>query len=315
MKKVGLWFYENENGILVKKKIIEKLEKKGYEVYANFDMRECYIKNGKVYAKDGYCLSDLDILYHMNADEQNSYQNDILKMLEISGVHVVNDYNAFMRCKDKLVANMILRQNGITVPNSMLINNHINKDIVNEFILESGGSILIKPRTNHGGKGIIKVDSVEQFWDIYTATANIFDNYYLEQYIEFENNDYRVEIFNGEFVGGYSRTKHGTYKTNVSSGGGMLDLPVTDDVKELGMSAANALGITTTIVDMIRSKKDNKLYILEVNPIMGIFIEAAEKSGSKRPVQTVIPEQFKTDEIKMNKIIEYIDQYFKKRKK
>lgn len=312
MKKVGLWFYENDAGIVIKKKLIEKLEKKGYEVYAYFDMRECYLKNGKVYAKDGYCLSDLDILYHMNADEQNEYQNNILKLLELSGVHIFNSYDAFMRCKDKLVANTILRQNNLPVPNSMLVNNHVNKELVNDFILESGGSILIKPRTNHGGKGIIKIDSVEQFWDIYTATSQIFDNYYLEQYIEFEKNDYRVEIFNGEVISGYSRTKHGTYKTNVSSGGGMLDLPVTDDVKELGLKAAKALGITTTIVDMIRSKKDNKLYILEVNPIMGIFIEAAEKSGSKRPVQKNIPDQFKTDDLKMNKIIEYIDNYLNK---
>ena len=308
MKKVGLWFYENDAGIIIKKKLVERLEKKGYEVYAYFDMRECYLKNGKVYAKDGYCLSDLDILYHMNADEQNAYQNDILKLLELSGVHIFNDYNAFMRCKDKVVANMILRQNKIPVPNSMLINNHVSKEIVNDFFNESG-SILIKPRSNHGGKGIIKIDSLEQFWDIYTATSNFFDNYYIEQFIEFDNNDYRVEIFDGEVIGGYSRTKNGTYKTNVSSGGGMLDLPVSNEVKELGLKAAKTLGITTTIVDMIRRKEDNKLFILEVNPIMGIFIEAAEKSGSKRPVQKNIPEQFKTDEIKMNKIIEYIDKY------
>ena len=244
----------------------------------------------------------------MNADEQNAYQNDILKLLELSGVHIFNDYNAFMRCKDKVVANMILRQNNIPVPNSMLINNHVSKEIVNDFFNESG-SILIKPRSNHGGKGIIKIDSLEQFWDIYTATSNFFDNYYIEQFIEFDNNDYRVEIFDGEVIGGYSRTKNGTYKTNVSSGGGMLDLPVSNEVKELGLKAAKTLGITTTIVDMIRRKEDNKLFILEVNPIMGIFIEAAEKSGSKRPVQKNIPEQFKTDEIKMNKIIEYIDKY------
>ena len=28
MKKVGLWFYENDAGIVIKKKLIEKLEKK-----------------------------------------------------------------------------------------------------------------------------------------------------------------------------------------------------------------------------------------------------------------------------------------------
>ena len=123
----------------------------------------------------------------MNADEQNAYQNDILKLIELSGVHVFNDYNAFMRCKDKVVANMILRQNDIPVPNSMLINNHTIKDVVNDFFKESG-SVLIKPRTNHGGKGIMKIDTLEQFWDIYTATSNVFDNYYIEHRNNF--NDY-----------------------------------------------------------------------------------------------------------------------------
>ena len=309
MKKVGLWFYENDNGISIKKKLVERLENKEYEVYCYFDMRDCYVKNGKVYSREGYCLSDLDILYHMNADEQNSYQNDILKLIELSGVHVFNNYDAFMKCKDKLITNMILRQHGLPVPNSMLINNHVDKEVVNDFFIESGG-VVIKPRSNHGGKGIIKVETLEQFWDIYTATANIFDNYYIEQYIEFEKNDYRVEIFDGEVVGGYSRIKNGSYKTNVSSGGRITGIPVTEEAKKIALKASKVLGVTTTIVDMIKSKKDNKLYILEVNPIMGIFVEAVEKSEFKGPVNYNIPEQCKNDELKLNKIIKYIDNFF-----
>lgn len=87
MKKVGIWLYENDNGINIKRELVSELTSKGYEVYSNFDMRECYMKNSKIYSKDGYCISDLDILYHMNADEQNLYQNDILKLIELSGVH------------------------------------------------------------------------------------------------------------------------------------------------------------------------------------------------------------------------------------
>ena len=308
MKKVGLWFYENDNGINIKRKIIDRLKQKGYEVFSDFDMRDCYVKNGKVYSCDGYCLSDLDILYHMNADEQNTFQNDILKLIELSGVHVFNNYCSFMKCKDKLITNTILRQNNIPVPNSMLINNHINKNVLEKFFNESGG-VVLKPRSNHGGKGIIKIDTLEQFWDIYTATTNSFDNYYIEQYIEFENNDYRVEIFDGEVVGGYSRIKNGSYKTNVSSGGRILGLPVTDEAKNLALKAAKVLGVTTTIVDMIKNKKDNRLYILEVNPIMGIFVEEVEKSEFKGPVNNNIPEQCKNDNLKMTKIIDYIDNY------
>ena len=65
MKKVGIWMYENDNGINIKRKLVSRLKELGYEVYSDFDMRECYLKNSKVYSKDGYCLSDLDILYHI----------------------------------------------------------------------------------------------------------------------------------------------------------------------------------------------------------------------------------------------------------
>lgn len=312
MKKVGIWMYENDNGINIKRKLVSRLKELGYEVYSDFDMRECYLKNSKVYSKDGYCLSDLDILYHMNADEQNAYQNDILKLIELSGVYVFNDYNSFIRCKDKVIANMILRDNDILVAPSILINNNVSPEFL-ENILKEWGSVIIKPRTNHGGKGIIKIDNFEQLWDFYVATRSYIDNYYIEKYIEFDDNDYRVEIFNGEVVGTYCRGKHGSYKTNISSGGKMLDKNVGKKFIDIALNCAKVLGITTTIVDMIKSKNDNKIYVLEVNPIMGIFLEEGMKAGSKMPVQTDIPARFKTDDKKLDLIVNYIDSYLGKK--
>ena len=312
MKKVGIWLYENDNGINIKRELVSELTSKGYEVYSNFDMRECYMKNSKIYSKDGYCISDLDILYHMNADEQNLYQNDILKLIELSGVHVFNNYNSFIRCKDKAVANMILRNNDILVPPSILINNHVEPEFLKEIIKE-WKSIIIMPRTNHGGKGIIKTDNYEQFLDFYIATKSYIDNYYIEKYIDFEENDYRVEIFNNKVVGTYCRGKNGTYKTNISSGGKMLDKEVSKEFIDIALKSANVLGITTTIVDMIKSKKDNKIYVLEVNPIMGIFLEEGMRAGSKMPIQKEIPNRFKTDNKKIELIIEYIDNFFESR--
>jgi len=309
-KKIGIWMYENDNGIHVKKKLVASLEKKGYEVYSDFDMRECYLKNGRVYSKDGYCLSDVDIFYHMNADEQNQYQNDILRLLELSGVHVFNDYKSFVYCKDKVISNLILRKNDILVPPSMLINNKLEKDDLKK-IMDEWNIIVVKPRTNHGGKGIIKIDNLELFYDFYEATKNFTDNYYIEKYIPFKFHDYRVEIFNGEVIGTYCRGKCGTYKTNISSGGSMQDIIVHDEFKKIALKASKILNITATIVDMIQSEEDGKIYVLEVNPIMGIFLQEAMKAGTKMPIQTKIPNSFKTDNIKLKKIIDYIDGYLK----
>lgn len=300
--------YENDNGINIKKKLVKSLIEKGYEVYCDFDMRDCYLKDGKVYSKEGYSLSDLDIFYHMNADEQNQFQNDILRLLELSGVHVFNNYQSFVYCKDKVIANTLLRDNGILVPPSMLVNNNLDQSFLND-ILKDWKSIIVKPRQNHGGKGIVKIDNEEQLWDFYVATKGFIDNYYLEKYIDFKDNDYRVEVFDGKVLGTYCRGKHGSYKTNISSGGKMLDKPVSKDFEEIALKCAKTLDITATIVDMVKSNVDGKIYVLEVNPIMGIFLEEGMKAGTKMAVQNDIPERFKTDEIKLNAIIDYIDKH------
>lgn len=310
MKKVGIWMYENDNGINIKKKLVSILEKKGYKVYADFDMRECYLKEGKVYTKDNFCLSDVDIFYHMNADEQNTFQNDILRLLELSGVHVFNNYQSFIYCKDKVISNLLLRKNNILVPPSLLINNNLKKEDLKK-IIDNWGSVILKPRTNHGGKGIIKIDNYEMLCDIYEATKPLVDNYYMEKYIPFNKHDYRVEIFNGEIIGTYCRGKCGTYKTNISSGGSMQDISVPDEFKKIALKAAKILGVTTTIVDMIISEEDGKIYVLEVNPIMGIFLEEGMKAGTKMPIQKNIPDSYKTDNVKIQKIVNYIDSYLK----
>lgn len=309
-KKIGVWMYENDNGINIKKQLVSSLKDMGYEVYSDFDMRECCVKNGKVYAKDGYCLSDVDIFYHMNADEQNQYQNDILRLLELSGVHVFNDYQSFIYCKDKVISNLLLRKNGILVPPSMLINNKLTKEELKK-IIDEWGTVIVKPRTNHGGKGIIKIDNYELFCDFYEATKVSTKDYYLEKFIPFKFHDYRVEVFNGEVIGTYCRGKCGTYKTNISSGGSMEDITVPEEFKKIALKAAKTLNVTTTIVDMILSEEDKKIYVLEVNPIMGIFLEEGMKAGTKMPIRTKIPKSFKTDKIKLRKIINYIDNYLK----
>lgn len=311
MKKIGLWMYENDNGINIKRKLVSILQYKGYEVHADFDMRECYLKNSKVYTKAGYCLSDVDIFYHMNADEQNYFQNDILRLLELSGVHVFNGYQAFIYCKDKVISNLLLRRNGILVPPSLFINNKLNHEELKK-IIDEWGTIVLKPRSNHGGKGIVKIDNYELLCDIYDATKSFMTDYYIEKYIPFNQHDYRVEIFNGEVISTYCRGKNGSYKTNISSGGTMQDISVGEEFKNIALKAAKILGITTTIVDMIVSKDDGKIYVLEVNPIMGIFLEEGMKAGTKMPIQENIPESFKTDNIKLEKIVNYIDLYFQK---
>lgn len=306
MKKVGLWFYRNDGGAVTEKILAEKLRKKGYEVIDDFDMRKCYILDGNVYTETGYNLSQLDVFYHMNADEQTEYQRDVLKVLSMSDVKVFNDYNSFNNAQDKMVANYLLRKAGLRVAPSLFMSANFNMDVMKK-LFEEWGTILIKPRKGHGGKGILKFNNFESFYDFNLATKDFYKSYYIEKMIPFDTHDYRVEIFDGEVIGGYSREKVHSFKSNISSGGIMLDVPVENEQVQIALKAAKALNITTTIIDMVRSTEDGEIYIIEINPMMGIFLESAMRSGEKIPVQEQLPEQFCYDYKKVDAIIKHID--------
>ena len=292
-RSVVLWMYENDNGHIPRQQLCELLEEKGFVVFSDFDMRQCHVISGKVYTACGRCLSEFDALFHMNADEQSPYQADILRALQDSGVAVVNECVSFFNCRDKFKANQLLRLHGVNVPDSALLGGQIDDAVIHQLFAR-WGSLVYKPRSGHGAVGVMRFEVAEQFIDFIQATAHFLGDY-----------DCRVEIFNGEVMGGYSRKKKHSFKTNISAGGEMTPRELGGEV-EVARKAAQVLGINGTIVDMVQSTADGQFYVLEVNPLLGIFVESAMRAGTKMP-DTEPDERYSYDRLKLDSIACYID--------
>lgn len=303
MKKIGLWMYINDGGSIIQAKLKSKLEEFGYVVVNNFDLRSCFVFNDRVYTEQGVDLTSLDCLYHMNADEQSQHQLEILRTLEISGVKLINTFLSHEKARDKFITNFILRKNNIRVPNSALIPVQDNKII--KQIFEEYKTIILKPRNSHGGKGIQKFDNLESFMDFREFAKDHIANFYIEEYIDFIDHDYRIEVFNGKYIGSYARAKTHSFKTNISSGGIMTPYKVNQEQINMALKAVEVLGLTTTIVDFIKDRS-GKDYILEVNPIMGIFVESGMRFSDKSSLR--IPDvSYSNDEAKLNALVQYIN--------
>ncbi|MFJ5299484.1 RimK family alpha-L-glutamate ligase [Pseudomonas sp. NPDC088368] len=300
---VAIWMYQNDNGRVPLNALRTKLEEKGANVFSEFDLRTCYALNGKVYTASGVNLSKFDFLFHMNADEQSDHQRDMLKAIEEGGTAVLNDCSTFFACQDKFVMNNMLRSAGINVPESLLFCKSIDQSILKN-ILHRWRSWLIKPRKGHGAKGIVKFCDCEQFIDFIEAMTDDNSGYYIEQFIEFGERDFRVEIFNENVIGGYSRIKSHDFKTNISAGGRMAPSEMGPEV-EIALNAAKALGVTGTIVDMVKGINDHQFYVLEVNPTLGIFVESAMMAGTRMPPQKA-HESYAYDDAKVDEIVKYI---------
>jgi ribosomal protein S6--L-glutamate ligase len=305
MKKVvALWMYRNEGGDIIQEKIKKKLEEKGITVINDFDMRKCFCFNGKVFTKTGFDLSSVDLLYHMNADEQTEYQNEILRAIELSGVKIINPWNAFYTAKHKFMTNTLLARHGITVPPALFMH---SSEILQkaEEIFEKWKKICVKSTHGHGGKGIMAFESLESFQDFVEFTSPFTDRYYIEKLIPFGDHDYRVEIFNGEVVCGYCRNKTHSFKTNIHSKGYFIETVPNKEFEEIALKAAKILNITATIVDMVQSQQDGKIYLLEVNHIMGAFVEAYLEANKNT---TSLYSSFTHDKEKINLLVNYITQ-------
>lgn len=303
-RSVILWMYENDNGHIPRQALCRLLEDKGFIVFFEFDMRQCHVICGKVYSACGRCLSDFDVVFHMNADEQSPYQADILRALQDSGVQVVNECASFFNCRDKFKANQLLRQHGVAVPDSALLGTTVADRVICD-LFSRWGSLVYKRRSGHGAVGIVRFTDAEQFIDFIQATRHLIVDYYVEQYIDFGDYDCRVEIFNGEVIGGYSRKKKHSFKTNISSGGEMTPRVPGIEV-EVARKAAKVMRINGTIVDMVQSSADGKFYVLEVNPLLGIFVESAMRAGTKMP-ETEPDQRYSYDSLKLHAIASYID--------
>lgn len=272
-EKIGLYMYRNDGGNTVIDMLSKKMEDLGVTVISDFDLRESCVINSRVMTKSGVDLSTLNVLYHMNADERDDHQESILQALEISGVKVVNSYQSYRLAKDKFYANHILRKAQVNVPDAILLPKKLNRVILNN-IFNEWGSALLKPRCGFSGKGIIKFDSCEQFEDYYYAIHPLYENFYLEKFIQFNDHDYRIELLDDFVIGGYSRKKSHSFKTNVGAGATLISNEISQDQVDIAKRAVSVIGLTASIVDMVISTVNNQLYVLEVNDSMGLFVEA-----------------------------------------
>lgn len=277
MSTIGLWFYRNEGGQSVLDRLVATLEHMGHEVVHEIDLRTCTAVNGTVRTPEGVDLCRLDCLLVMNADEQSAHQRDTCRALDLAGVPLVNSYASFENAQDKFVANTLLARGGIPVPRSALVPTDAASMVPSLF--EAWGSVVVKERRRHGGIGVQRFDSTDRLLDYFDAVGDVRENHYLEEFVEFGDRDIRVDLIDGEFVGGYRRRRAHYFKTNVHYGASMLPESPDEDAIELATEAARVLGVSVTIVDLVRRLDTGELVVLEVNPMLGVFTEAGLRAG------------------------------------
>lgn len=189
-----------------------------------------------------------------------------LKVLNEMGVKTVNSYETASTCGDKVLTTLALTKNKVPSPITYIA---FTPEEALEAIERIGYPVVLKPATGSWGRLLSKVNDKETAESIIEHKI-ILGSYhhsvfYIQEYIKKPERDIRAFVVGDEVIGAiYRSSPH--WITNTARGGVASNCPLTDEISEICLKAAEAVGGGVVAIDLLEDK--GKLLVNEVNYTM-----------------------------------------------
>jgi [lysine-biosynthesis-protein LysW]---L-2-aminoadipate ligase len=186
------------------------------------------------------------------------------RLLEHTGVRVVNDSRVLALCGDKLLTTLALQEAGLPVPPYLAT-------LVPEAALpaldELGWPAVVKPLTGSWGRLAAKLDGPLAAEAVLEHRAALPDPHqritFVQRYIDKPGRDIKSYVMGGEVVGAIYKVSD-QWRTNTARGGRAEPCPVDDDLAKLLSRAAAVIGDGVLGIDVLEDR-DGRRYVNEVN--------------------------------------------------
>jgi len=248
------------------RELAETSERFGHEVTIGsiMDISSQVSQDGSRFWLGDQEITDTDICFLRSfgpgSCEQLTRRISLIEHFQVAGIRVVNPCYPFRRARDKYATQYTLQAAGLPVANTYTTEN-LEKGFKHSKEI---GSTIYKPILGSMGKGALKLDDPDLAYNAYKTLCRIGQPLILQKYLENPGRDIRVFVVGEKVIGtAYKYRKPGNWKTNVAQGGIMVDEPVSDEIKDLGVQAVKAMELDYSGVDVIETP-DGPV-ILEVN--------------------------------------------------
>ena len=207
--------------------------------------------------------------------------------LEFLGFKVINRFEVGQTCGNKLVTSIKLEQNRIPTPKTQFA---FSAESGLETIKKTGLPLVLKPIIGSWGRGIYPLRDLETASMIIEMREE--DNsplsriYYIQEMVDRPPRDIRCIIVGDQAIAAiYRYSSEFEWRTNVARGGKVELAPLTNEMEDLALRAAKAVGGGVLGVDMMEHK-DHGLVVHEVNNTVE-FRGAASVSRADIPGEIV----------------------------
>jgi ribosomal protein S6--L-glutamate ligase len=199
-------------------------------------------------------------------------QFSLYRALELMGLPVINRIEALLDAQDKFRTSLLLQQSGVPTPPAALA---LNPDQARRMVRRLGW-VVLKPPFGSLGEGVELLAPGEEGEQRAAERAEADGAVYLQQYLPNPGRDLRVFVVGGRAVAAVERVASpGEFRTNVARGGTPIPAVLTPALCEAAESAARALGLDYTGVDLIPTGKGPQVIEVNGNPSFDMFWNAA----------------------------------------
>lgn len=207
---------------------------------------------------------DLDIVVERCINHSRALH--ALKLYESAGIPCINSSHVATVCGDKLLTSVALAKEGVAQPEVRVA---FTEESALQTIEEMGYPVVLKPAVGSWGRLLAKIndrDSAEAILEHKTVLGSYHHSiFYIQKFVEKKGRDIRSFVIGDKCIAAIYRTSP-HWVTNTARGGVATNCVVTDELNDLSVRAAKAVGGGIVAIDVFET--ESGLEVNEVNYTM-----------------------------------------------
>ncbi len=258
--------------------LIRKEEKLLIDEFARHDDADLVMLDDRKLIFDLRSTPDVDIVMERCINHSRALHG--LKLLESAGIRCINTAEVATICGDKILTSIALQEQGVPQPELRIA---FTEESALNALDELGYPAVLKPAVGSWGRLLSKVNDREAAESI-LEHKSILGSYhhsifYIQKYVDKKGRDIRSFVVGDRCVAAIYRTSD-HWITNTARGATASSCPVTEELAEISLRAARAVGGGILAVDLFETPRG--LSVNEVNYTME-FRNSIDTTGVNIP--------------------------------
>jgi ribosomal protein S6--L-glutamate ligase len=231
---------------------------------------------------EGKSILDYDYVLPRIDSKRAQIGYHVMRFLDETGIRKPYSASTIVTAHNKFLTLMEMVRRGIPVPETWITG---SKDMADGIIDKQKLPVIMKLLSGFGGEGVMIMESREAAKATIHTMKTLKQEILIEKYLSNPGEDIRGIVAGDEVIASFKRIANsGEKKANIHLGGKGVDFKLSQEMREIVLKAAKAIGSKICAIDMVESK--GKAFVIEANINPGL--KGIEKATNINVAQRII---------------------------